>query len=291
MWGLLKEYQEGNLLADAYGQLQVAYTIYDENDEFVTQEVLPLDSPSMTFSAPEGEEVRVEAQLVNNLETPVSAAKTTQLALSGSSARTERSSRSVAGAGDNAEADVSDELLAATEDALDAARAEDGQVAAASTGDARVNVAQVVNVRGGPGTNYNTLGQITPGNDYAMTGINGRGDWVQIDYGNGQTGWVINQLVATAGNINDVAVITDVPAPPQPVAAAPAPAAAPAEEVPTGEAPAEEETVEETPCRGGSRRRSARGRAHCERACAHRGRLVWLRHPGPHGSQQHGETR
>ena len=245
VWALLREYQEGNLLSNAYGQLQVAYTVYDENDELVTQEVLPLDSPSMTFSAPEGDDVRVEAQLVNSQETAISAAKTTQLALSGSSARTSR--RSVARTGDSTEADVSDDLLAATEDALETARAGDGQVAAASTGDARVNVAQVVNVRGGPGTNYNTLGQITPGNNYPITGINGRGDWVQIDYGNGQNGWVINQLVTAAGNINDVAVITDVPAPPQPLAAAPAPAAAPAEEAPAGEAPTEETPAEGAP--------------------------------------------
>ena len=73
----------------------------------------------------------------------------------------------------------------------------------------------LMNVRGGPGTNYHVIGTASPGQRFAITGKNPvLGDWWQIDY-NGETGWVYGPLV-TATNANSVQVALVIPAPPPP---------------------------------------------------------------------------
>ena len=75
----------------------------------------------------------------------------------------------------------------------------------------------LMNVRGGPGTNYNVIGTASPGQQFRITGKNpGLGDWWQIDY-SGRTGWVFGQLV-TATNAETVQVALVIPAPPPPTA-------------------------------------------------------------------------
>ena len=54
-----------------------------------------------------------------------------------------------------------------------------------------------VNVRGGPGTNYDVLGRLQQGQTYPVTGKNAAGDWWQFDY-NGRSGWVSGQNVNVA---------------------------------------------------------------------------------------------
>ncbi|MDI9549243.1 MAG: SH3 domain-containing protein, partial [Chloroflexota bacterium] len=46
-----------------------------------------------------------------------------------------------------------------------------------------------MNVRGGPGTNYNIIGAASAGERYVVTGRNDAGNWWQIDF-QGQNGWV-----------------------------------------------------------------------------------------------------
>ena len=84
-----------------------------------------------------------------------------------------------------------------------------------------------MNVRGGPGTNYNVIGTAAAGQRFEITGKNpGLGDWWQINY-NGQTGWVFGQLV-TASNQQLVQVALAIPAPPPPTATPIPPTAVPA---------------------------------------------------------------
>lgn len=97
-----------------------------------------------------------------------------------------------------------------------------------------------MNVRGGPGTNYNIIGGANPGERYPVTGKSNDGTWWQIDY-NGQAGWVFGDLVSTTG-VESVEVAQNIPAPPPtavPVPAAPEPAApAPAAPEPAAPEPA-----------------------------------------------------
>ena len=84
----------------------------------------------------------------------------------------------------------------------------------------------LMNVRGGPGTNYHVIGTASPGQRFAITGKNPvLGDWWQIDY-NGETGWVYGPLV-TATNANSVQVALVIPAPPPPTATPTPPPAVP----------------------------------------------------------------
>ena len=75
----------------------------------------------------------------------------------------------------------------------------------------------LMNVRGGPGTNYHVIGSASPSERFEITGKNpGLGDWWQIDF-RGQTGWVYGPLV-TASNASAVQVALVIPAPPPPTA-------------------------------------------------------------------------
>jgi hypothetical protein len=110
----------------------------------------------------------------------------------------------------------------------------------------------LVNVRGGPGTDFGLVGTAATGESFAVTGRNEAGDWWQICCVNGQPGWVFGEL-ATVENAAAVALASDLPAaaPQEPPAQAPAeaPAETPAEapaEAPTA-APAEAPTEAPAP--------------------------------------------
>jgi hypothetical protein len=110
---------------------------------------------------------------------------------------------------------------------------------------ARLTIAQLVNVRGGPGTTYAIIGSANPGQSFPITGKNQAGDWWEIDF-SGQRGWVFGEL-ATSANAEAVAVALNIPpapvAPPPPPATntpvpAPQPAPQPEQPAPPPEAPA-----------------------------------------------------
>jgi uncharacterized protein YraI len=139
-----------------------------------------------------------------------------------------------------------------------------GETAGETTGEVTTTSAppmaqasDMLNVRGGPGTQYNLVGSLQKDELVEIVGKNPAGDWWQVRLAGGQQGWVLGQFVQTTGETAAVTVATDIPAPPPtpapaPVAAAPAnppaeaPAAAPpAQEEAPAEAPAEEPAQEQ----------------------------------------------
>jgi hypothetical protein len=86
---------------------------------------------------------------------------------------------------------------------------------------------QGVNVRGGPGTNYNVVGYLNPGDKAPVTGQ--YGGWWQIVYDDAP-GWVSGEIV-TATDVEDVPEVQPPPAPTRPPVTAtsvpPAPTAVP----------------------------------------------------------------
>lgn len=198
---VLQRFQMGEATSSApQAQMAVAYTLYSEDGSVVSQQIRPLDSPQVAFELPASGNgaLRVDAQLVNANGTALTTPQSAVLSLSASKQA-------------NAEAAPAETAAALTVD-------------------------QIVNVRGGPGTAFNVLGQVTPGQSYKVTGKTPNADWWQIEFNNG-SGWVIAQLAATTGDQGAVAVVENLPE--QPVAVAPAPAPAPAAEA----APAEAEPV------------------------------------------------
>lgn len=81
---------------------------------------------------------------------------------------------------------------------------------------AEVVANSVINVRGGPGTNYNIVGAAQQGQRFTVKAKSPDGNWWQIDF-NGQDGWVFGQLV-NAQNTGAVAVAQNIPQPPPPTA-------------------------------------------------------------------------
>lgn len=99
---------------------------------------------------------------------------------------------------------------------------------------ARLTANQAVNVRSGPGTNYTTIGSLSAGQTFEITGKNPAGDWLEFQF-DGRQGWVKSSLVTVSGDMNTVQVAQNIPAAPtaRPTArpqatATPAPTAAPA---------------------------------------------------------------
>jgi len=70
-----------------------------------------------------------------------------------------------------------------------------------------------VNIRKGPGTNYPVVGKARKGQQFEVVGKNANGSWWQIMY-NGSKAWIADSVVKTSGPIDDIAVATDIPAPP-----------------------------------------------------------------------------
>lgn len=94
-----------------------------------------------------------------------------------------------------------------------------------------VAVDSTINVRSGPGTNYDIIGQANQGTRYTVTSRSSDGSWYQIDF-NGIVGWVFSDLVTFEGPF--VAVAANIPPPPPPntpmlvlTASAPSPTASP----------------------------------------------------------------
>ena len=80
-----------------------------------------------------------------------------------------------------------------------------------------------VNIRSGPGLNYNVIGTLNANTAMPVVGRNASGSWWQIKTPNDGRGWVANSVV-NATHIDGVAV-AQAPPPPEPAAVAAQPAA------------------------------------------------------------------
>ena len=87
---------------------------------------------------------------------------------------------------------------------------------------ARLTATQTVNARRGPGTNYPVIGRLSAGQAFPVTGKNARGDWYQFDL-DGQSAWVIGDLVDVSGDAGVVQVAQNIPQPPAAPTARPQP--------------------------------------------------------------------
>jgi uncharacterized protein YraI len=108
---------------------------------------------------------------------------------------------------------------------------------------AMAKASDIINVRSGPGTEYDLAGALQKDERVQIIGKNPQGDWWQVQLSTGAQGWVFGELVETSGDTAGIAVAANIPAAPTAapvvaqVAEAP-PAQAPAEAPPAAEAPA-----------------------------------------------------
>jgi Tol biopolymer transport system component len=80
--------------------------------------------------------------------------------------------------------------------------------------------ADLVNLRGGPGTTFAIIGTATQGQQFTAIGRTLAGDWLQITLATGQSAWIYAPLVTPQGTVAALPVVNDQPSP------APAPTAA-----------------------------------------------------------------
>lgn len=81
------------------------------------------------------------------------------------------------------------------------------ETAVPETESATVTILGDMNIRSGPGTNYDIIGGATAGDEFEITGKSPDGEWWQIDF-DGQSGWIYAPYV-TAANVEDVPVVGD----------------------------------------------------------------------------------
>jgi uncharacterized protein YgiM (DUF1202 family) len=70
-----------------------------------------------------------------------------------------------------------------------------------------------VNVRTGPGSTFDVLGQVLQGERLEIVGRDQNGQWWQICCFQGQTGWLADEVVRTEGPLETVALAADLPTP------------------------------------------------------------------------------
>ncbi len=87
----------------------------------------------------------------------------------------------------------------------------------------RVVADSTANLRGGPGTNYPMIGQMTAGKEVDIIGRNANGDWWRIAWDGAGQAWIAGLVVRVLGPIDTVAVAKDIPAPPPTNTPAPPP--------------------------------------------------------------------
>ena len=91
-----------------------------------------------------------------------------------------------------------------------------------------VKASKIMNVRGGPGTDYPVVGALDPGVQAEIIAKNPQADWWEVALSNGQSGWVYGSLVDAAGDTASIQVAANIPPPPPTSTPAPVVAAAPA---------------------------------------------------------------
>ncbi len=77
------------------------------------------------------------------------------------------------------------------------------------TGDIFISAFRRVNVRSGPGMEYQRIGTLEPGSSADITGRTVDNEWLQIDF-NGREGWLAYFVVTVSGDLDRIAV-TGVP--------------------------------------------------------------------------------
>lgn len=68
-----------------------------------------------------------------------------------------------------------------------------------------------VNVRSGPGTDFDVVAQAPQGARLDLVGRNEAGDWWQVCCVNGQRGWITDELIAKEGPVEQVELSPDLP--------------------------------------------------------------------------------
>ncbi|NOX63554.1 MAG: SH3 domain-containing protein [Chloroflexi bacterium] len=71
------------------------------------------------------------------------------------------------------------------------------------------------NLRAGPGTVYNRVGQLKAGEQLKIIGKNKEGTWWQLEGKDGKPVWIIANRVTTQGPVNEVTVAKNIPKPPK----------------------------------------------------------------------------
>jgi serine/threonine-protein kinase len=83
---------------------------------------------------------------------------------------------------------------------------------------AAVVQAEALNVRGGPGTEYDVVGQVKQGDQLEIVTRTEGGDWLQVRLTDGKEGWVSVQLVEVGGEVTGIPVAAVIPPTPTPSA-------------------------------------------------------------------------
>ena len=170
-------------------EVSVAYTVYDNDGNVVTNQVRPINEPQFSFQSALGiDQLQIATQLVGSRGQALSQAFSTRIA---TSAKAAIESLSTDAGNEESAADLAEEIAVVESKALLP----------------RINAATIVNVRTGPGTDFDVLGQILPENSYQV--VSREGDWWEIDIGGNESGWIIDEFVVQNDDTALAAAVID----------------------------------------------------------------------------------
>jgi uncharacterized protein YraI len=176
----------------------------------------------------------VQNGLVDPTPTPAPLARTTPLAIDAAAPAAPTAAPVAAGTATTTTLPAADVITATSEAAValslpTATPAPVVAEAADTTATGPVAVADgLINVRSGPGTEYELVGALQPAVAVGIVARSPAGDWWEVELADGQSGWVLGQLVQTSGDTAAIAIAADIPAPPPTSTPAPAQASEPA---------------------------------------------------------------
>lgn len=206
IWSLVREFLAGDM-ASRSSDFAVAWTV-SNGAEQIHREERPLDAAGFSFVPPAAEgELTFEASIVDN-------------------GKTLASGKPIAA------------VLATATPQPTATPEVPPTPTPSPTPDFALAIADgTVNLRSGPGTAFGTVGQLSGGESARILGKNEDGSWLQIERSNDDA-WVISRLVTIQGSPDQIAIASDIPEPPQQVAAVSAPSTSRAASAPASSGPA-----------------------------------------------------
>ncbi|MFZ2489307.1 MAG: SH3 domain-containing protein [Anaerolineae bacterium] len=203
LWSVVREFLAGKP-SSRTSDFNVVWTVTDATGKTVAQEERPLNAAGFSLTAPEAEgQVKISASIADNGK-PLASGQAIALEMA-----------------------TATPTAAPTPETPPTPTPLPAPTTAPTPDVASVVATRAVNVRSGPGTAYNTIGQMLPGQTARLLGKNQDGTWWQIEVsGAANSAWVIAEMVSTQGPVGQVQVAKDIPAP-QAVAAVPTAAPAP----------------------------------------------------------------
>jgi spore germination protein YaaH len=225
IWEVVREYHSLTI-PDKEDMFTVVWTVKDWSGKEIDRLTTPLSDPRLVWVAPEAEgKYTITAALSSDNGQTVTVQGQTVVQVGGSVPQTPTATPTP-----TPEDSGEKEAEATPTPTPEPTPTPTKEVEISETEAEAVVSNSLLNLRSGPGTNYDRVGQVRQGTKLKVLGKNAEGTWIKIETPGGTEAWVILTYVDINVSLDSVAVAQAPAAPtpgPKPTSAAPPPAPAP----------------------------------------------------------------